>query len=154
MRAAALLLVLALLAACGSSSDAASSDAPSSPKAWPQPVDGKLTTEMCDLLTPDDYSKHGATGQGWSDRRVATDWAPNAVICEAPAGGWLTLNLQPDSVSASLFLKSQLIRQKQEIERYGSTSQLQEDVLAEADESWTDVSADQPSRELHVRRAP
>lgn len=91
------------LTACGGGGGDGGGAGGATPTAWPQPVDGKLTEAMCDVLSADDFLAVGVHAMRWEDRRLSPDVSPNAITCHALGSHFLGLNLQPDPVSAELY---------------------------------------------------
>jgi hypothetical protein len=108
--------------------------------AWPQPVGGKLTTDMCDVLGPDDYHAAGAIAATFDERKLIQ---PRTLSCHSVGENWLVLDLQPDAVSGGLYFQAQRHEHK-------TTSELRENVVPGADESWYD--AEGTSHTLVARR--
>jgi hypothetical protein len=145
--ACGLALVLAL-AGCGGGGEPASGDQkPPARTSWPQPVDGKLTTDMCDLLSPDDYAAAGALANPFDERTLVRGSRSRGLSCHSAGENWLTFNLQPDPVSGGLYYHWWLngIRKNE-----GPPAQQRENVLPGADESW--FSALKRGHQLVVRR--
>ncbi|GAB7052228.1 hypothetical protein [Catenuloplanes indicus] len=132
------------LTACGPGDSGGSGDAGpgQAPTAWPQPVDGKLTEAMCDVLTPDDFLAVGVDALRWEERAVAPDISPNAVRCHALGGHFLWFTLQPDPVSADLYFQWLLHQQ--------DTAPTAENHVPGADQSWFATGGTDP--QLFVRR--
>ncbi len=131
----ALCSVLAL-GACGSSP----SDGSSGSKAFPQLVNGRFTEDMCDVLTHEDFA---AVGRDVETGLRDTDplMAPNTVTCSLQPGvDRYLLNLQPDTESAQLFFQYERQAHDDFMHRAGMTTKaLQQNVVAQADESWFDI---------------
>jgi hypothetical protein len=138
-----------VLMGCSGGGEPAAGDGPDpKPAAWPQPVAGKLTTEMCDLLGPDDYRELGALAATYDERKLVPQSGPNFLSCHSAGQNWLTLNLQPDAVSAELYYRAQLSGLRKE-----KPAQLKEGVLPGADDSYFAASGpDADSRDLVARR--
>ncbi|MEV6342841.1 hypothetical protein [Actinoplanes sp. NPDC051851] len=126
---------MVMLAAC-SGTDGGSEKADATPSSWPQPVGGRLTTEMCDLLTADDFADAGVIALQWADRTAAEPTEPSGLTCHALGGHWLNLMLQPDPDSADLYYDYLLAQHEQRAE----ASDPQDGGVTGADESWFDVS--------------
>jgi hypothetical protein len=139
-------LVLAL-AGCDGGEPEGGGQKPPGRTSWPQPVDGKLTTDMCDLLGPDDYAAAGALANAFDERTLERGTQSRRLSCHSAGENWLTLNLQPDPVSGGLYYDWMLrgIREKA-----GSPAQQRENVLPGADASW--FSAVDGGHQLVVRR--
>lgn len=154
----ALALVAASLAACASEADNQSDPAPAQATAvsWPQPENGKLTPALCDLLTVADFQKFGELTTPWSERKAAPEFGPNAVSCTSSDGNSLLLSLQPDIVSAGLFYRAELNRHRSAMASRKKKSELQQDGIVSAGESWFDLdelSSDAyPEYDLSARR--
>lgn len=144
--ACGLALVLAL-AGCSGGEPAGGDQKPPGRTSWPQPVDGKLTTDMCDLLGPDDYAAAGALAVAFDERTLARGTRSRELSCHSVGENWLTLNLQPDPVSGGLYY-DWLLRGFRK--NAGSPAQQRENVLPGADESW--FSALDRGHKLVVRR--
>jgi hypothetical protein len=147
---AAAVLALALAACSGNSGDKGDKPAETKPVSWPQPVDGKLTPEMCDLLTADDFLSAGVLALEWKSKKLAPEIGPNAVTCHALGSHFLTLNLQPDPVSAQLYYQNTLGER-----RRSGKEPVQENGVPAADASWFGVaplSATQPQHDISARR--
>lgn len=138
-----------LLAACsGDSGEKAAADP--APVSWPQPVAGKLTPQMCDLLTPDDFQAAGVGVLAWESKKLVPDAGPNALSCHALGSTWFSLNLQPDPVSAELYYQSTLDQQ-----RRGGSKTVREGGVPAAEASWFDaskLSASTPEHDFWARR--
>jgi hypothetical protein len=145
--ACGLALVLALAGCDGGGEPASGDQKPPGRTSWPQPVDGKLTTDMCDLLGPDDYAAAGALANAFDERTLERGTQSRGLSCHSAGENWLTLNLQPDSVSGGLYY-DWLLRGIHK--NAGSPAQQRENVLPGADESW--FSAMDGGHQLVVRR--
>lgn len=135
-----------VLSACGFVSGSDDSDDGSAPGevtvpegGWPQPVNGQLTEDMCQLLTPADYSAVGhdlvipLEPQG-----ETVSLASNAVSCLAPPADALTLILQPTAEAAQVWFESAARSSEGALESEGGEPVRAEDVVPGADESWFD----------------
>jgi hypothetical protein len=144
-RLLAAVLTLSLAACSGDSGPNAAADP--TPATWPQPVAGKLTPQMCDLLTPADFEAAGLLVLEWKSKESRPDIGPNAVTCHALGDTWLTLSLQPDPASAELYYTYSLDQHR----RDGSKT-VQENGVPGAEASWFDVSeAGDPVRQALLR---
>ncbi|GAA2885468.1 hypothetical protein Acy02nite_79900 [Actinoplanes cyaneus] len=135
------------LAACSGTDGKPATGTDPKPASWPQPVGGRLTPQMCDLLTPDDFAASGVTALNWEDRKASESPEPSSLSCHALGGHWLSLALQPDPESAHLSYQQNLADHRRRVKN----SQLQENGVPDADESWFDVS-DIDGHDLWVRR--
>ncbi|AGL15607.1 MmpS family transport accessory protein [Actinoplanes sp. N902-109] len=114
---------------------------------WPQPVDGQLTTEMCDLLGPDDYHAAGAVAAAFDERSVTPRSRPTMLSCHSAGENWLTLDLQPSAASGGIYYDWM---RRDHAKRVGDSAELRENVVPGADESWYDAAAG--GHQLVVRR--
>ena len=129
------------LTACGGGGGGA--EGAPAPTAWPQPVDGKLTDAMCDVLSADDFIEVGIHAMRWEERALAPDFSSNAIRCHALGGHFFQLNLQPDPVSGELYLRWQL----DQIARERKSEAV---AVPGADEGWFVTGAD--NSQLLARR--
>ncbi|MFI5843175.1 hypothetical protein ACIA8K_26035 [Catenuloplanes sp. NPDC051500] len=132
------------LTACGGG-DGGGAEGATTPTAWPQPVDGKVTEAICDVLTTDDFLAVGVHAMRWEDRKPAPHLSPNAVTCHALGGHFLTFNLQPNPESAELYF-TWLVGQNTRNGGVGTA----ETAVPGADESWLTTGGD--GVDLLVRR--
>jgi hypothetical protein len=144
-------LALVLASAGCDSGSAPAGDDPGGPAAtrtaWPQPVDGRLTTQMCDLLGPDDYAAVDAIATVFDERTLTPKAKPTGLSCHSVGETWLTLNLQPDAVSGGLYYESRLRAQRKSP---GASAELRQNVVPGADASY--YGAEMGGHELVVRR--
>ncbi|MDP9795969.1 hypothetical protein J2S43_004481 [Catenuloplanes nepalensis] len=136
------------LTACGAGGDDGGDGwgSEATPTAWPQPVDGKLTDAMCDVLTVDDFLAVGVEALRWEDRGPAPDIGPNAISCHALGSHFFSLNLQPDPVSGELYFGSMRDqRARTSPAAIGTTA------VPGADEAWFNSTTADDS-EIIVRR--
>lgn len=119
---------------------------------WPQPDNGHLTADMCDILTLDDLVDEGVADDTTASisARAVPEAGPEVVNCRwgGMASVELTLNMQPDLTSATLLQKSDLADHRSS----GSTAEFKENLLEAVDESWYDTTAADGAHELHARR--
>ncbi|MFG1604740.1 hypothetical protein [Actinoplanes sp. NPDC049265] len=148
---AALATALVLAAAGCGSGDAPAGGTPDGPAAtrttWPQPVGGRLTTDMCDLLGPADYSAAGATAAVFNERKLMPRKDPTFLSCHSVGENWLTLNLQPGAVSGGIYYDWRL---RQHRKKAGKSAELRENVVPGVDASYYD--AEDGGHQLVVRR--
>jgi hypothetical protein len=135
MALAGLGLLLAV-AACGPAKSGATGTATPSP-GWPQAVNGRLTTQMCGLLTEADYAKyHRARFSLQSD-----DVDPaNTVFCRYLLDDYLTLSLQPTEEAAKLVLENDQDMQIAQLAGNGIVSILDSGYVPHTDDSWFDYT--------------
>ena len=124
---------------------------------WPQPVNGRLTEQMCGLLTDADYTRYGHERlPSVSQKRV--DGAPDAIDCLYMTEDELNLSLQPTAESAKLAFAAGLREHKSRMTEDHRPSILAQNIVPGADESWFDFwtlgSADSKyqEHEIQVRR--
>lgn len=152
----ALVLVLAT-AGCTADRPAADRTRTGGPPAggWPQAADGKLTEKMCGLLTGADYQKYGHAVLDEPTGEASIN-AMNAVSCTHVTGEEMTLYLQPSAQAATLLFDKQLADQQAWIATKKTESQLVQDVVSGAEQSFFDVSRlttlTAKAYELHARR--
>ncbi len=163
MKLRPVLLVLAVaattLTACaseGSNGSGGAGKAESTPVSWPTPENGKLTPELCGLLTVGDFIKLDVATTPLTGG-PAPDYGPNAVYCRSLDGNGLLLSLQPDAVSASLFYRAELNRHNEAMaSRKVKGSAVEEDGIVDAAESWFDLNEvalpKYPEYDLSARR--
>ncbi|MDN3353406.1 hypothetical protein [Actinomadura sp. DC4] len=124
---------------------------------WPQPVNGKLTTAMCGLLTDADYKKFGHDRLPSVSQKMV-DGEPNAVDCLYTVQDDLYLSLQPTAEAAKLGFAARLKDHKDRLAEDQRPTVLATNVVQGADESWFDYwtlgTADSKFKEyeLQLRR--
>jgi hypothetical protein len=128
--------VLLVVAACGPSTNGAAGSPTPSP-AWPQPVNGKLTKDMCGLLTDADYAVYHR--DRFSLASADTDPA-NTVFCRYLLDDELTLSLQPTAEAAKLVMQNDIDMQIVQLGENGVGSILQDGSVPYTDDSWFDYT--------------
>jgi hypothetical protein len=130
-------LLFAVVAACGSAKNGATGvETPSS--VWPQPVGGKLTKDMCGLLTDADYAVYHRTR--FSLESAETDPA-NTVFCSYLLDDELTLSVQPTARAAKMIMENQLSLQVPRLGANGLSSIIDYAYVPGADDTWFDLTA-------------
>jgi len=104
---------------------------------WPQPVNGRLTTKMCGLLTDADYAKYGHERLPVVSQKQVDD-QPNAVDCLYTTQDDLNLSLQPTAEAARLAFADTLDDHKERLTEDHRQTVLANNVVPGADESWFD----------------
>jgi Mycobacterium membrane protein len=104
---------------------------------WPQPVNGRLTTKMCGLLTDADYAKYGHERLPVVSQKQVDD-QPNAVDCLYTTQDDLNLSLQPTAEAAKLAYADTLDDHKERLTEDHRQTVLANNVVPGADESWFD----------------
>lgn len=147
---AAGLALLLNATACGGVVD----DVPTPPAGgWPQAADGKITADLCALLTAADWRQYGHTMYADEpDSREAYTGA-NGVSCTWLLGDRLSIELQPNAESGTAAFQQDLNEHKRQMEAEKRESALEENVLDGADASWFDHGwLDENTYELHAVR--
>jgi hypothetical protein len=136
--------VLALaLAGCGSGGHKGSGGTDAGgppPGGWPQAVGGKLTDQMCGLLTSADWAKYGhqllpAAGENKAGPTGRT------LGCLYMTGDELALNLQPTTEAGKLLYEHDLADHTKRMTEEHKSTQLTKDMVRGADQSWFDLSS-------------
>jgi hypothetical protein len=121
---------------------------------WPQPVNGRLTTKMCGLLTDADYAKYGHERLASVSQKKVDD-LPNAIDCLYMTEDDLDLNLQPTAEAAKLSFAAALKAHKERLAEDQRSTVLAQNVVPGADESWFDYwtlgTADSKFTEYEIR---
>ncbi|WP_157610316.1 MmpS family transport accessory protein [Spirillospora albida] len=121
----------------GGSQDGGDTEAKPPPGGWPQPENGKLTPEMCGLLTDADYRKYGHNRLSSEPGRRSTNSA-NGIECTWTGGDYLTLDLQATAEDAKLFFRRYLDEHRERLRSDGRPTIIAQNVVPGADESWFD----------------
>ncbi|MBW8486846.1 RDD family protein [Actinomadura parmotrematis] len=112
---------------------------PGKPKApaggWPQPQNGRVTPDMCGLLTRQDYANFGYSWFGYSNTDVQP---PNRVSCLSTGGGGLGVEVLPTRKAAEIRYAQVLRDHKSRLQEDQRRSALATGVVPGTDESWFD----------------
>ena len=119
---------------------------------WPQPAAGRLTSDMCGLLTKADYARLGHVRQPSMWSTIAG--GGNSLNCQYRSNDELTLALLPTAQYAEYVFSTGLREHKDGLVQAHRTSGLADDVVGPADESWYDRSlgSTDPTPEPHEIR--
>ncbi|GAB2846862.1 hypothetical protein GCM10027176_58230 [Actinoallomurus bryophytorum] len=142
-------LVALALAGCDPVGGWAGGEQP--PVSWPQPAAGRLTSDMCRLLTKADYTRLGHVRQPNMWGTVAGN---NSLDCQYRANDELTLTLTPTAEYAKYVFATGLEEHRGDLARAHLTSDLADDLVGPADESWYDraLGSTDPTPEPHEIR--
>jgi hypothetical protein len=143
---------LVVLALAGCDPVAGSVDGKPPPGGWPQPAAGRLTSDMCGLLTKADYARLGHVRQPslWD----TVGGGSSSLDCRYRSNDELTLTLLPTAEYAEYVFATGLQEHKDDLTQAHRTSGLANDVVGPADESWYDRSlgSTDPTPEPHEIR--
>jgi hypothetical protein len=153
----AVLMAAFALAACDRPASNKASETGGPPAGgWPQAADGKLDQKMCGLLTAADYAKYGHTLLPKAGGDDSGKSGGNTVSCLYMTGDEFALNLQPTAEGAKLLFQRERDDHVARMKAESHKSQLAEDVVPGADESWFDLSVlgtdKYPEYEVRARR--
>ncbi|TNY37130.1 hypothetical protein [Thermomonospora catenispora] len=111
------------------------------PGGWPQPVNGRVTERMCDLLTDADYQEYGYPQRPFEKKEIDPnnpDWA----VCTRRLGGSsFSIGLRPSAELAKKEFQQRLQQHKDLMFQDHRQMILATDLVPGADESWFDYSA-------------
>ncbi|WP_103941173.1 MmpS family transport accessory protein [Thermomonospora echinospora] len=120
-------------------------------------MNGRVTEQMCDLLTEADYRRYGHRRFPYTSKTLG-EGGSNKVACSATGGDWLTLALQPTAEAAKIEYAGTLRDHKRRMQEDQRQTILVTNVVPGADESWFDYATlgSEGSRfkehEIQVRR--
>lgn len=155
MRVAACCLAVVATASCralGGTSPVATPP----PGGWPQPATGRVTSQMCGLLTDADYTAVGHHRPAKVSDAVSDQG--HSVDCRYESNDELTLALEPTAEFAKYVFASYLRDHRKELRDDRWPSHLAAGVVGAADESWIDdwtnsgMSNGKKAQEIRVRR--
>jgi hypothetical protein len=126
------------------------------PGGWPQPAEGRVTSQMCGLLTDADYAAVGHHRPAKVSDAVSAD--ENAVDCRYESNDEMTVALEPTAAFAKYVFAAGLKDHRERLADDKWPSHLVAGVVGAADESWFDdwtasgLSNDKKAHEIRVRR--
>ncbi|MFI5843479.1 hypothetical protein ACIA8K_27610 [Catenuloplanes sp. NPDC051500] len=149
---AAGLALLLSATACGGGGD--DNDVPTPPAGgWPQATDGKISADLCALLTAADWEQYGHTLYSEEPDPGEAYTGANGVSCTWTLGDKLSVELQPNAESGTAAYQQDLHEHSRQMTSEHRESALEENVLDGADASWFDHGwIDDDVYELHAVR--
>jgi len=123
----------------GKKSRAAAGEVTPPPGGWPQPVNGRVTEEMCDLLTDADYARYGHPQLPYESREISRQ-QPDRVVCLRTGGSTFEVALRPTVTTAELEYKETLRSHKERMLSDRRRMILVTDLVPGADASWFDYA--------------
>ncbi|WP_233358775.1 MmpS family transport accessory protein [Thermomonospora amylolytica] len=102
-------------------------------------MNGQVTEDMCDLLTPADYAQYGHPQMPYESKEISAD-QPDRVVCRRILGSTFQVALRPSAKTAELEYEQTLRRHKERMLSDRRQTILVADLVRGADASWFDYA--------------